>query len=71
MVVNTVPTPLPNGAIAQPRIASTKWKSVTPESDALRSHLHALRAVVDKPFPVKLLHTVHGIGYQIRVPDAS
>jgi DNA-binding response OmpR family regulator len=46
------------------------WGDLPPESDALRSHLHALRAVVDKPFPVKLLHTVHGIGYQIRVPDA-
>jgi hypothetical protein len=35
VVVNTVPTPLPNGATAQPCNASTKWKSVTPDSEAL------------------------------------
>ncbi|MGH8443333.1 MAG: response regulator transcription factor [Nevskiaceae bacterium] len=61
---------------ASPRVLSRRevemamWGDLPPESDALRSHLHALRATVDKPFPVKLLHTRHGIGYQIRLPDA-
>ena len=52
-------------------IEMAMWGDLPPESDALRTHLHALRAAVDKPFPVKLLHTVHGIGYAIRVPDAA
>jgi len=52
-------------------IEMAMWGDLPPESDALRTHLHALRAAVDKPFPVKLLHTVHGIGYAIRVADAA
>jgi DNA-binding response OmpR family regulator len=62
---------------ASPRVLSRRevemavWGDLPPESDALRSHVHALRAAVDKPFPVKLLHTRHGIGYQIRAPDAQ
>ena len=62
---------------ASPRVLSRReiemamWGDGTPESDALRTHVHALRAVVDKPFKHKLLHTLHGIGYQIRVPDAQ
>ena len=35
-----------------------------------RAHLHNLRAAVDKPFPTKLIHTVHGEGYRLAVLDA-
>ena len=61
---------------ASPRVLSRReielalWGDLPPESDALRAHVHALRAAVDKPFPVKLLHTVHGMGYRIQEPDA-
>lgn len=41
------------------------WHDDPPDSDALRSHLYALRQAIDKPFAQPLLHTVHGIGYRL------
>ena len=41
------------------------WGDSPPDSDSLRSHIHALRIQLDKPFQTPLLHTVHGIGYRI------
>lgn len=47
------------------------WGDDPPDSDAaLRGHIHQLRGVIDKPFPVKLLKTVHGIGYRLADDDA-
>lgn len=39
------------------------WGDDCPDSDSLRSHIHQLRQVLDKPFPAPLLHTLHGVGY--------
>ncbi|MEH6686931.1 MAG: response regulator transcription factor [Halopseudomonas sabulinigri] len=39
------------------------WGEELPDSDSLRSHVHQLRQVIDKPFAQTLLHTVHGLGY--------
>lgn len=41
------------------------WGDAPPDSDSLRSHIHALRQQLDKPFERPLLHTVHGVGYRI------
>lgn len=41
------------------------WGDSPPDSDALRTHIHALRAAIDRPGEKPLLHTVRGIGYQI------
>lgn len=41
------------------------WGEKYPESDSLRTHIHQLRLLLDKPFPTPLLHTVHGIGYRL------
>ncbi|PXX64379.1 DNA-binding response regulator, OmpR family, contains REC and winged-helix (wHTH) domain [Pseudomonas sp. LAMO17WK12:I10] len=43
------------------------WKDDPPLSDALRSHIHALRQVIDKSFPLSppMLLTVSGIGYRL------
>jgi DNA-binding response OmpR family regulator len=41
------------------------WGDDCPDSDSLRSHIHQLRQVIDKPFPQPLLHTVHGLGYRL------
>lgn len=41
------------------------WGDDCPDSDSLRSHVHQLRQVIDKPFPMALLHTVHGVGYKL------
>jgi len=42
------------------------WGEFLPGSDSLRSHIHTLRQVIDKPFETSLLHTVHGIGYCLK-----
>jgi DNA-binding response OmpR family regulator len=44
------------------------WGDYLPGSDSLRSHIHTLRQTIDKPFNPPLLHTVHGIGYCLKVP---
>jgi DNA-binding response OmpR family regulator len=41
------------------------WGDAPPDSDALRSHIYALRRTVDRSFEEPLLHTVHGIGYRL------
>lgn len=41
------------------------WGDDCPDSDSLRSHIHQLRQVLDKPFPTPLLHTIHGVGYRL------
>jgi len=45
------------------------WGDDCPDSDSLRSHIHQLRQVIDKPFPRPLLHTVHGVGYRLVESD--
>jgi len=46
------------------------WGDQPPDSDALRSHLHILRAAVEGPGEPPLIHTLRGIGYRIAAPDA-
>lgn len=46
------------------------WGDAPPDSDALRTHLHCLRAAIDKPFDPPLLRTLRGLGWQIAAPDA-
>lgn len=41
------------------------WGDEEPESDALRSHIYNLRKMVDKPFELKLIQTVSGVGLRI------
>lgn len=48
------------------------WGDDCPDSDSLRSHIHQLRQVLDKPFDNALLHTIHGVGYRLaESTDAS
>jgi len=61
---------------AAPRIVEREtleqavWGDDRPDSDALRTHIHALRQAIDKPFPVAMLRTVAGVGYRLVLPDA-
>lgn len=52
------------------RIDATRrlWGDEPPSSDALRAHVHLLRQIVDKPFTVPMIETVHGIGFRLVVP---
>jgi len=46
------------------------WGDMPPDSDAIRSHIYALRCAIDKPFKDPLLETVHGVGYRLAETDA-
>lgn len=58
-----------------PRVVSREsleqelWGDLLPDSDTLRSHLYNLRREIDRPFKVKLLHTLPGIGFQLAAPE--
>jgi DNA-binding response OmpR family regulator len=41
------------------------WGEDRPDSDALRTHIHALRQALDKPHPFAMLRTIPGIGYKL------
>lgn len=41
------------------------WGAAPPPSDALRTHIHALRLALDRPFDRPLLQTVPGLGYRL------
>lgn len=43
------------------------WGDEPPSSDSLRAHLHLLRQVVDKPFDLPLIETVHSVGFRLKV----
>jgi DNA-binding response OmpR family regulator len=43
------------------------WGDEPPSSDSLRAHVHLLRLVVDKPFDVPLIETVHSIGFRLKI----
>ena len=47
------------------------WGDHRPDSDALRTHLHALRQALDKPFAFPMLRTVPGVGYKLTASDEA
>lgn len=46
------------------------WGDTPPDSDVLRVHMHTLRCAIDLPTYQPLIHTLRGIGYQMKDPDA-
>ncbi len=66
MLMETYPNVTP-----REEIENALWGEMLPDSDALRSHIYALRQAIDKPFKYPLLQTVHGIGYRLAAPDES
>jgi DNA-binding response OmpR family regulator len=54
-----------------PRVVSRQdiereiWGDALPDSDTLRSHIHNLRKVMDRPFHWPLLHTMPSAGYRM------
>ncbi|HPQ42231.1 MAG TPA: response regulator transcription factor [bacterium] len=55
--------------VTRQELETLLWGDEPPDSDALRSHIYQLRSRIDKPFKTPLIHTVHGIGFQIKLPD--
>ncbi|HIJ85630.1 MAG TPA: response regulator transcription factor [Magnetococcales bacterium] len=46
-------------------LESAIWGNFLRGSDTLRTHIHTLREVVDKPFSHPILKTIRGIGFQL------
>ncbi len=55
--------------VSRKELEHALWGDMPPGSDALRSHIYALRTAIDKPFKIPLLETVHGVGYRLVDPD--
>lgn len=51
--------------VRREQLEEALWGDDVPDSDSLRSHIHQLRQVLDKPFAEPLLHTVHGVGFRL------
>lgn len=47
------------------------WGDNPPESDALRTHIHALRQALDKPFARPMLITRPGAGFRLAAADET
>lgn len=51
--------------ISRTELTRRLWGDDPPSSDALRSHVHLLRQIIDKPFAMPMLETVHGVGFRL------
>jgi DNA-binding response OmpR family regulator len=57
--------------LSREELERAAWGDTPPDSDALRAHLHILRAAVDKPFGRPMLRTLRGLGWQLTAADES
>ena len=57
--------------VSREHLESQIWGERTLDNDILRSHMHLLRKEVDGEGSQKILHTVFGQGYSIRVQDGE
>lgn len=55
--------------VSHQRLAQSLWGDAPFEPARLHDHLYALRALIDKPFPTPLIHSVHGFGYRLLSDD--
>jgi DNA-binding response OmpR family regulator len=57
--------------VSRTEIEREVWGDDLPDSDVVRVQMYAIRSAVDKPFSVKLLHTIHGVGYRLYLADEN
>ena len=61
--------------VSRATLESEVWGEDRPDSDALRTHIHALRQAIDRPrdgvTPPAMLRTVQGVGYRLVSDDAA
>lgn len=57
--------------VSRDELEEALWRDAPPGSDALRSHIFALRAEIERPGAPPLLHTHRGVGFQIRSDAAG
>jgi len=58
-------------AVSRAELEQAVWGDSPPDSDALRAHIHLLRAALDTPGATPLLHTLRGIGYRLSASDEA
>lgn len=58
-------------AVSRAELEQAVWGDSPPDSDALRAHMHLLRAALDAPDEVPLIHTLRGIGYRLAAGDEA
>ena len=59
--------------VSREQLAKDVWEEgarFSPLDNVIDVQMTRLRRKVDDPFPVKLLHTIRGIGFTLRVPEA-
>lgn len=52
--------------VTREELEQTLWGDAAPGGSALRTHIHELRQVVDKPFDTPLIETISHVGYRLR-----
>jgi DNA-binding response OmpR family regulator len=57
--------------LTREELAREVWGDEPPDSDALRTHIHSLRRVLDKPFTYPMLLTLPGTGYRLMSSDEA
>ena len=58
-------------AVSRQDIEFFLWGDHPPSSDPLRSHMYELRRELDKPFSVKMLKTMRGIGFALSAEGST
>jgi len=61
-----------DNAVSREMLAKDVWKEVsrfTPIDNVIDVQMTRLRRKIDDPFPVKLLHTIRGVGFILREPE--
>lgn len=56
--------------VSRQEMLDAVWEGAPRSSDTLRSNVHLLRRAVDKPCYTPLIHTLHGVGYQLMCRSA-
>ncbi len=57
--------------MSRERLENQVWGDAHISDDTVRAHIYRLRKAIDRPFAIPLVHTIHGLGYAIREPDAD
>ncbi|WP_263385421.1 response regulator transcription factor [Granulicella arctica] len=60
-----------NGVVSREMLVKDVWHEAsrsTPIDNIINVQVTRLRRKIDDPFPVKLLHTIHGVGFALREP---
>lgn len=55
--------------VSRSQLTQQLWGDAPTESDALRSHIYQLRAIVDKPFEQPVIKTIFNAGFSLAIDE--